>query len=75
MFFLLLAVMDEWVSNLTLSLSSIFSQEDVIKRVVEVIKDLGVSSADDLKFLEADDLAGVLRPIETRKVIAHFKCK
>lgn len=47
--------MDEWVSNLTSSLSSIFSQEDVIKRVVEVIKDLGVSSAEDLKFLEADD--------------------
>lgn len=44
--------MDEWVSNLTSSLSSIFSQEDVIKRV---IKDLGVSSAEDLKFLEADD--------------------
>lgn len=65
--------MDEWVSNLTLSLSSIFHQEDVIKRVVEVIKDLGVSSAEDLKYLEADDLAGVLRPIEIRKVISHLK--
>lgn len=67
--------MDEWVSNLTLSLSSVFSHEDIIKRVVEVIKDLGVSSAEDLQYLEADDLAGVLRPIEIRKVIAHFKCK
>jgi len=40
-----------------------------------VIKDLGVSSAEDLKFLEADDLTGVLKPIETWKVTAHFKCK
>ncbi|KAL1249112.1 hypothetical protein QQF64_022430 [Cirrhinus molitorella] len=65
--------MDEWVSNLTESLRSIFSQEDVIKRVVEVIEDLGVCSAEDLKYVVADDLAGVLRPVETRKVIAYFK--
>ncbi|XP_067280466.1 uncharacterized protein [Pseudorasbora parva] len=65
--------MDEWESRLTLFLSSLLGQEDAIKQVLEVIKNLGVGSLEDLKFVEADDLAGVLRPIETRKVIAHFK--
>lgn len=59
--------MDGWVSDLASSLSSLFSQEDVIQRVVEEIKNLGVSSAEDLKFVEADDLAGVLKPIEINK--------
>lgn len=63
------------MSNLTVSLRTIFSQEDVIKGLVEVIKELGVCSAEDLKYVVADVLAGVLRPVETRKVIAHFKCK
>ncbi|XP_057211347.1 uncharacterized protein LOC130567342 [Triplophysa rosa] len=65
--------MNEWTSNLTSSLSSVFSQEDVVHQVVEVIKYLGVSSAMDLKYVGADDFAGVLKPIEARKVIAHFK--
>lgn len=63
------------MSNLTASLGFVFSQEDVIQRVVEVIKNLGVSSAMDLKYVEVDDLAGVLKPIQARKVVAHFKCK
>ncbi|KAI7814578.1 hypothetical protein IRJ41_021835 [Triplophysa rosa] len=65
--------MDEWTSNLTLSLGSVISQEDVIQRVMEVIINFGVSSAMGLKYVEADDLAGALKPIEARKVIAHFK--
>lgn len=67
--------MDGWVSDLTSSISSVFSQEDVIQRVVEVIKNLGVCSAEDLKYMEADDLAGVLKPIEIRKVMACIKRK
>lgn len=74
-FFFLLAVMDEWVSNLTIFLSSVFSQEYVIKRVV--VKDLGVCSAEDLKYLEADDLAGANRnnkslpTLNVSKLIIH----
>lgn len=67
--------MDEWVSNLTIFLSSVFSQEYVIKRVV--VKDLGVCSAEDLKYLEADDLAGANRnnkslpTLNVSKLIIH----
>lgn len=67
--------MDGWVTDLTSSLSSVFSQEDAIQRVVEVIKNLGVCSAEDLKYVEADDLAAVLKPIEIRKVMACIKRK
>ncbi|KAK3559679.1 hypothetical protein QTP86_015092 [Hemibagrus guttatus] len=65
--------MDKWVIDLTSSLSHVFSQEDVIQQVVEAIKSLGVSSAEDLKYLEADDLVRILKPIEIRKVMACIK--
>lgn len=65
--------MDEWVSDLTSVLSSVLSQEDSIQRVVEVIKNIGVCSAEDLKYVEADDFVACrnpsLKPIEVRKVI------
>lgn len=58
--------------ELTSSLSSVFRQEDVTQQVVEVIKNLGVCSAE---YVEADDLAGLLKPIEFRKFMACIKCK
>lgn len=62
--------MDEWVSDLTSVLSSVLSQEDSIQRVVEVIKNIGVCSAEDLKYVEADDFVACRNPpIEVRKVI------
>lgn len=73
--YLPLAVMDKWVINLTSSLSHLFSQEDVMQQVVEAIKSLGVCSTEDLKYLEADDFVGLLKPIEIRKVMACIKCK
>ncbi|TNN80058.1 hypothetical protein EYF80_009709 [Liparis tanakae] len=60
-------LMDRRVSNLTSSLSTVFSQENTIERIVEEIKNLGVCSAEDLEFIEADDLAGVQKLIEIRK--------
>ena len=67
--------MDGWVGDVTSSLSSFFNQEDSIAQVVEVLKNIGVCSAEDLKYVEAADLAAVLRPIEARKVMACIKSK
>ena len=63
------------MSDLTSSLSPFFNQEDSIPQVVEVLKNIGVCSAEDLKYVEADDVAAVLRPIEARKVMACIKSK
>ncbi|KAG8013533.1 hypothetical protein GBF38_021959, partial [Nibea albiflora] len=69
-----LEVMDEsWVSGLTSSLSTFFNQEAQVAQVVEVLKNIGVCSSEDLKYVAADDLAAVLRPIEARKVMACIK--
>ncbi|KAG8009026.1 hypothetical protein GBF38_011616 [Nibea albiflora] len=66
--------MDEsWVSGLTSSLSTFFNQEAQVAQVVEVLKNVGVCSSEDLKYVAADDLAAVLRPIEARKVMACIK--
>ncbi|KAJ8375251.1 hypothetical protein SKAU_G00058310 [Synaphobranchus kaupii] len=65
--------MGDWVSDLTSSLSSVFQQEDSIQRVAELIKNLGVCSAEDLKYVEANDLSAVLKPIEVRKVMDCIK--
>uniref|UniRef100_A0A8C5B6W5 Uncharacterized protein n=1 Tax=Gadus morhua TaxID=8049 RepID=A0A8C5B6W5_GADMO len=65
--------MDGWVGDVTSSLSSFFKEEDSIAQVVEVLKNIGVCSAEDLKFVEAADLAAVLRPIEARKAMACIK--
>ncbi len=62
-------------SHLTKALQALFSQEAVIERIVQVIKDLGVESNQDLMYVAAEDLAGALKPIEVRKVIACIKCK
>lgn len=48
--------MDDWTSDLKTSLSLVFPQEDYIQRVTDVIKNLRVCSAEDLKYVEADDL-------------------
>ena len=67
--------MNGWVGDVTSSLSSFFKEEDSIALVVEVLKNIGVSSAEDLKFVEAADLETVLRPIEARKAMACIKSK
>ena len=64
-----------WVSDLTSSLSLFLNQEDSVVRVVEVINNIGVCSAEDLKYVEADDLAAALMPIEVRKVMACIKSR
>ncbi|KAF3844583.1 hypothetical protein F7725_007746 [Dissostichus mawsoni] len=67
-----LKVMEEWTSGLTSSFSSVFSQEDVV-RILGVFENLGVGSTEDLKYVEADDLAKFLKPIEVRKVMACIR--
>ncbi|KAI4826626.1 hypothetical protein KUCAC02_030065, partial [Chaenocephalus aceratus] len=64
--------MEEWTSGLTSSFSSVFSQEDVV-RLLGVLENLGVGSTEDFKYVEADDLAKFLKPIEVRKVMACIK--
>ncbi|KAI4830299.1 hypothetical protein KUCAC02_001939 [Chaenocephalus aceratus] len=55
--------MEEWTSGLTSSFSSVFSQEDVVQ-LLGVFENLGVGSTEDFKYVEADDLAKFLKPIE-----------
>ncbi|KAI4828560.1 hypothetical protein KUCAC02_022642 [Chaenocephalus aceratus] len=55
--------MEEWTSDLTSSFSSVFSQEDVV-RLLGVFENFGVGSTEDFKYVEADDLAKFLKPIE-----------
>lgn len=38
----------------------------------EGLKSLGVDTVDDLQFLKEQDLAGFLKPIEARKLIAQM---
>lgn len=64
-----LAVMDESMDDLTASLSSMFRSED-LQRVVEAINSIGINSIEDLKYLDTTDLAGLLKPIEIKKVMA-----
>lgn len=64
-----------WESHLTASLQAIFSQEAVIEKIVQVVKDLGVESDQDLMYVAAEDLAGALKPIEVQKLMACIKSK
>lgn len=67
--------MDDWMNDLNSSFSSVFHQEDAIQRVTEVIKNHGLCSAEDLKYVKTKDLSAVLKPIKVRKVIACIKRK
>lgn len=45
----------------------------MIYGLVEVVRNLGVSSTEDLKFVEPEDLKGSIKPVEVRKLIACIK--
>lgn len=40
-----------------------------------VLQNLAVETVDDMKFVQKDDLAGVLKPIQARKLLAHVNSK
>lgn len=42
--------------------------DDVLKNTLEKFIDIGVSDLDDLTLLEEADLAGILKPIQIRKL-------
>lgn len=46
-----------------------------LQPIMDVLKDVGVETLDDMQLIQTNDLAGVLRPIQARKLIAHVKSK
>ncbi|KAG8000940.1 hypothetical protein GBF38_018242, partial [Nibea albiflora] len=44
-----------------------------LQPIMDVLKDVGVETLDDMQLIQTNDLAGVLRPIQARKLIAHVK--
>jgi hypothetical protein len=46
---------------------------DVLSAVLQCLSDCGVSSVEDLQYLEERDLATCLKPIQIRKLIACSK--
>lgn len=46
-----------------------------LQPVIDVLKDIGVETLDDMQLVQIGDLAGVLKPIQARKFIAHVKSK
>lgn len=46
-----------------------------LQPIMDVLKDVGVETLDDMQLIQINDLAGVLRPIQARKLIAHVKSK
>jgi len=42
---------------------------------MDVLKDIGVEMLDNMQVIQINDLAGVLRTIGARKLIAHVKSK
>ena len=46
-----------------------------LQSIMDVLKDVGVETLDDMQLIQMNDLAGVLRPIQARKLIAHIKSK
>ncbi|XP_051261868.1 uncharacterized protein LOC127366708 isoform X2 [Dicentrarchus labrax] len=44
-----------------------------LQPILDVLQDLGVDTVEDLKFVQIDDLAGVLKPIQATKLFAHLK--
>ncbi|KAK0151057.1 hypothetical protein N1851_007803 [Merluccius polli] len=49
------------------------SMPATLQPIMDVLKDVGVETLDDMQLIEINDLAGVLRPIQARKLIAHVK--
>lgn len=46
--------------------------ENVYELLLDALKDLGVENWEDFKYVQETDLS-VLKPIEARKLIAHFR--
>ncbi|XP_078028604.1 uncharacterized protein LOC144464683 [Epinephelus lanceolatus] len=44
-----------------------------LQPIMDILKDIGVETPDDMQLVQINDLAGVLRPIQARKLIAHVK--
>lgn len=48
-------------------------RDNVLKNTLEKLIDIGVSDLDDLTLLEEADLAGILKPIQIRKLQRSVK--
>ncbi|KAI8771881.1 FYVE, RhoGEF and PH domain-containing protein 4 [Biomphalaria glabrata] len=46
--------------------------EDSLKNVVQRLGNCGVEEEGDLKFIQEDDLVGILKPVQCRKLLAIF---
>lgn len=46
-----------------------------IQPVMDVLEGIGVNTVEDLDFVEPDDLGGVLKKVESRKLLARAKSK
>ncbi|XP_047445827.1 uncharacterized protein LOC125010923 [Mugil cephalus] len=49
------------------------STPTTLQPIMDVLKDIGVETLDDMRLIQINDLADVLRPIQARKLIAHIK--
>lgn len=55
--------------------ANLFPNPTTSTLAIEGLKSLGVETIDDLQFLKEQDLAGFLKPIEARKLIAQIPSK
>ena len=44
-----------------------------VQSLLDTLESIGVSSLEDLGFVEPDDLEGVLKKVESRKLLARAK--
>lgn len=44
-----------------------------VQSLLDTLENIGVSSLEDLGFVEPDDLEGVLKKVESRKLLARAK--
>ncbi|KAF4099017.1 uncharacterized protein LOC131529002 [Onychostoma macrolepis] len=47
------------------------STPDTLQPILDALQNIGVETVDDMKLVQKDDLAGVLKPIQARKLLAH----
>lgn len=45
---------------------------EVLGKLMKHLEELGVETTDDLSLVSEVDLQGILRPIQTRKLMKHF---
>ncbi|KAI2643064.1 hypothetical protein H4Q32_029533 [Labeo rohita] len=48
---------------------------DKLQPILDALQNLGVKTVEDMKLVQKDDLAGVLKPIQERKLLAHVNSK